>query len=266
MELVQLTRAASPPGPDDFSGQHTRFRKSVREAPEAPGASGLRVLKPGTSNKKLGWMVTKGPFRGMPIHSLTLEERATCWAGCQNLDRCYGNNMYLAHRYAPGPALETALEADLRDLAARFPRGFVVRLHILGDFYSVDYVQFWDRMVREIPELHIFGFTHWRQASAIGAEVARFAGAHGARVSMLRSDPTEADDPMKAAYTVDWVPGVPHAELAHEGSVSCPHEEGKVRDCASCGLCMSNHRINLSWVDHSDKVIRAKTRATRSAA
>jgi hypothetical protein len=252
------------PDVNAFSTRRTRFKKSVRKAPKTAASTGLRVLKPGASNRKLGWMVKKGPFRGMPIHSLTLEERQTCWEGCQNLDRCYGNNMHLAQRHAPGPELLKALEADLAVLSKKYPKGYVVRLHILGDFYSVDYVAFWQRMVERHPGMHVFGYTHWRHASDIGAALSDFGTRNGARVSLFRSDPTEAGDPLKGAVTVDYVPGVTHASLAAPGTVTCPFEDGRVKDCAHCGLCMSANKIGITFVDHSDKVVRL-IRAAKAA-
>ncbi len=241
---------------NETSTRRTRFKKSVRKAPTKPASSGLRVIKPGSSNRKLGWMVKKGPFRGMPIHSLTLEERATCWVGCQNLDRCYGNNMYLAQRHEPGPELEVAIEADLHVLDKKYPKGYVMRLHILGDFYSTEYVAFWQRMVDNHPNMRIFGYTHWRHASDIGAALSIFGTVNGDRVSLFRSDPTEVDDPLKGAVTVDWKPGVTHASLAAPKTVTCPFEDGKVKDCAHCGLCMNANKIGITFVDHSDVVVR----------
>jgi hypothetical protein len=37
--------------------------------------------------------------------------------------------------------------------------GIVIRLHVLGDFYSVDYVKFWEEMLIRHPKLCLFGYT-----------------------------------------------------------------------------------------------------------
>src|SRR5690606_6120577 len=42
-----------------------------------------RVLKSGHQSRKIGAFVAKGPRRGWPIYTLTLEERATCPRNCR---------------------------------------------------------------------------------------------------------------------------------------------------------------------------------------
>jgi hypothetical protein len=51
----------------------------------------------------------------------------------------YGNSMNWARRIKHGREFEERLWEELADKQAKHPRGFLVRLHILGDFYSTDY-------------------------------------------------------------------------------------------------------------------------------
>jgi hypothetical protein len=44
-------------------------------------------------------------------------------------------------------------------------------LHVLGDFYSADYVRFWTRALKAFPALHVFGFTAHDPKSEIGARL-----------------------------------------------------------------------------------------------
>src|SRR5690606_6120063 len=90
---------------------------------------------------------------------------------------CYGNNMPYAKRVEHGHALERALEREVSALldqkrvhqGSRVPiAGILVRLHALGDFYSVGYVAFWDAMLRMHPRLAVFGYTAWAPGSEIG--------------------------------------------------------------------------------------------------
>ena len=89
-----------------------------------------RVLKDGHQSRKIGKTVAKGPRRGWPIYTLTLEERATCPRSCLAWSICYGNSMQAAERIVAGDALEARLEVELTDLQARHPGGFMVRLQI----------------------------------------------------------------------------------------------------------------------------------------
>lgn len=224
----------------------TRFPKSITSPPTVAGSSGLRVLKSGKHNKKLGARLEKGRWKGKPIFALTLTERATCWPGCQNWDRCYGDSMPFATRYETGPALTEAIDADLQVLSTKHPYGFVVRLHVLGDFYSTEYVAFWRQALERFPALTIWGYTHWRFYSPIGRAVTKLVQDFPERVSILRSDPTEVNDPLPGATTIV------HGQLPAAGSVTCPEQVGRTRGCFSCGLCMTG-RNAVSFVDHSRK-------------
>jgi hypothetical protein len=230
----------------------TKYLKSVRPAPTVPAqGSGLRVLKDGSGNQKLGGKITKGPFRGMRLYTLTLEERATCPTDCQNLARCYGDGMPFAFRYQVGPELLEALTADLAVLTAQRGR-YCVRLHILGDFFSVAYVAWWRAALVGHPGLHLYGYTHWRHGTPIGDAVTGLVAAAPDRVAFRRSDGQDAGDPLPKAYTVDL------DQVAVSGSVLCPEQTHGVQ-CGACGLCMNQH-TNVSFIDHGTAA-RARIRA-----
>lgn len=182
----------------------------------------------------------------MPLYSLTLEERATCHSGCPNLELCYGDNMPWAKRYEPGKQLEAALATDVAALAKKHPDGFVVRLHVLGDFYSAAYVETWAALLDQFPALHIFGYTHWPWEHPIGHAVTWLATAWSDRVAIRRSDKADVNDPLPSAMTV------PRTGPAAPGTVLCPEQIGRTASCTTCGLCMDN-RVNVSFLDHSKK-------------
>jgi hypothetical protein len=138
-----------------------------------------RVLKSGHQSRKIGAFVTKGPRKGWPIFTLTLEERATCPRTCREWLSCYGNNMQAAERIEAGAALEAALTAELGVLQQTHPGGFMVRVHVLGDFYSEAYVDVWREALARFPALHLFGFTARNPADPIGRAVALLAADFG---------------------------------------------------------------------------------------
>ncbi|HWG06015.1 MAG TPA: hypothetical protein VG271_13460 [Beijerinckiaceae bacterium] len=198
-----------------------------------------RVLKPGVDTTKLGRRVEKGPWTGMPIFSLTLEERATCPRSCLQWGVCYGNSMPFAKRLVHGVELEAALQRELRELQINNYRGFVVRLHILGDFYSVDYVNAWRGWLRRFPALHVFGYTAHPQASEIGAAL-----------SLLR-----ADEPTRFVirFSGSEAVVVKRPEDA-DGSIVCPAQTGATRSCGTCGLCFTrSFTKTVAFVEHGMK-------------
>lgn len=191
---------------------------------------GAHVLKSGDNQRKLGRTVSKGAWAGMPMFSLTLEERATCPEDCALLAACYGNQMGHAKRYRHGPDLERQIERELADLQRAHPGGFVVRLHILGDFYSLDYVEFWRKALARHPALRVFGYTARQTDTAIGAAIGHLRAEHWDRFAVRTSGATsDSGVPRTLVFDGDPPPGV----------IVCPAQTGKTKNCASCALCWS---------------------------
>jgi len=227
-EAVKVLDARHPALRD----KRTIFPSTVVDAAHAP-----RLLVSGMNNRKIGRMVTKGEWAGMPIYTLTLEERATCPPSCHMWASCYGNAMQWARRHRHGEDLVKGLGAELADKARGHPKGFVVRLHVLGDFYSVAYVDFWRAALMRHPELRVFGYTARRidgdlEDRAIAMRIAGLNSALADRFVIRTSAPEPG--PMRAVV-IDRVPDIPKVP---EGIV-CPAETQAASCCAECGLCWS---------------------------
>ena len=209
-----------------------------------------RAIKAST-NVKLGKRVTKGPLKGFPIFTLTLEERATCPRSCVHWSDCYGNNMMNATRYAADDALIEQIEKDLAFYQAKHPGGFLVRLHVLGDFYSLQYVAHWARWLGMFPALHVYGYTANQpdatdsKERGIGQALAtlrqecgmrwavRFSGSFEQRFAALSADDARARDLLasKQAFTCPTQISKATGKLAKKG------EETLAPSCGACGLC-----------------------------
>jgi len=113
------------------------------------------VLKP-SSNAKIGTFVKRGAWKGSKFLTLTLTERKTCPRSCKHWNDCYGNNMHMAKRISTVGLMEK-IESDLEALNPN--KMFAIRLHVLGDFYSVEYVEFWNRMFAKFDNIKVFGYT-----------------------------------------------------------------------------------------------------------
>lgn len=184
------------------------------------------VLKSGDNQRKLGGKITKGLWKGQPIFSLSLEERATCPSSCKLYFACFANNMGHAKRYEHGSALLQSLTSELEALSDRYPRGFVVRLHLVGDFYSVEYVHFWVEALRRFPALKIFGYTAWKYGTAIGNAVTALRDGCWERFAVRTSGGSRG--PRTAV-----VEKVPESTFG----IPCPAQHGKTKNCGTCGLC-----------------------------
>ena len=212
----------------------TLFRHRVHTAT-------LGVLKSGANQRKLGDVVEKGKWRGFPIYSLTLEERATCPRSCIVYNSCYGNNSSMAKRYRHGIALERAIVADLVRLQELHPRGFVVRLHQLGDFYSVAYVDFWADRLDEFPALHVFGYCARQLDDVIGERVIALREFAWDRFAVRTSGAKTGPRTM----VIDIPESAPDA-------IVCPAQTERTRNCSTCGLCWTEAAMHrpIAFLQH----------------
>jgi len=218
------------------------------------------LLKPAADNAKLGKgnsIIRKGAWRGMPLFTLTLPERSTCPPDCLRWEECYGNGMAFAHRWQPGPAFEAHLEREIATLARFYPYGFVIRLHILGDFYSVQYVGLWFAMLAKHSNLHVFGYTARHGHDPIWTMLHRVRVMYGDRF-WIRQSRNEAHDRQSPELIYASEEG------AVSNAIACPEQTGATDSCLSCGLCWSVNRT-ISFQDH-DKLNKARRNAKADTA
>lgn len=217
-------RGLKPDNPAVLEGR-TMFPSTVVNPADSPA-----LLVSGANSRKLGDRVTKGKWAGFPIFQLSLEERATCPKSCHHWLTCYGNGMPQARRHRHGPELVNYLRAELTDLQEDHPKGFVVRLHVLGDFYSLDYVRAWQGFLDTFPALHIFGYTAWPKDSEIGAAILGLTESRWDRFAVRFSSAAVESQGATALWRkpedlTDW-PGI-----------ICPAQTGKTDCCGTCALC-----------------------------
>ncbi|MBL3569922.1 hypothetical protein BV509_01045 [Rhodovulum sulfidophilum] len=210
-----------------------------------PG-DGEAVLKNGAMNAKIGGDVLVGRLRGARIFTLTLEERATCPRSCAHWRGCYGNAMHYARRWRHGPALEAALRRELSDLCAAHDL-VLIRLHVLGDFYSLDYVALWHAALRTHRGLAVFGFTAHPDDSEIGRAIRFLREAHHDRFMIRHSGRTgvwgsfDITDPEPEKRIGDAIV-CPEQRAANRGDREGVH-------CGTCAVCWSTDRP-IAFIRH----------------
>lgn len=233
IKLPQRHKTGHKTVPMPANATGTRFKNRVLE-PEGP------ILVSGHSNVKIGRDVRKGRLRGYFIYSLSLEERATCPATCKHWTDCYGNSAPLAKRLRHGPKLLAAIEAEIPKLLGKFNhKGLLIRLHALGDFYSIDYVNFWSLMLFLYPRVTIFGYTAWGPDTLIGNRIAQVKAIYGDRFAVRWS-----------GHGGEWgALDIRSAEDCPPEAFVCPEQTDKVRCCATCALCWTTSRP-VAFIDH----------------
>ena len=204
---------------------HPALEKAITIHPTARRSPlETNILKSVSLNGKMGKgsnVITKGKWAGMPMFQMSLEERATCPDTCGQWASCFGNNMAFGHRIDhTHPEFLSILGAEVELLAKKYRHGVVVRPHVIGDYFSVEYAQWWTGAVEKHKSLHLFGFTHRLRDSDIGRIILK--GNENPRVWIRFSDQG----------------GDMSANVAGEG-IPCPEQTKKTESCLTCGVCWS---------------------------
>jgi hypothetical protein len=220
------------------------IREGRAKFPKSVQAPNEHILVSGHNNIKIGKIVRKGPLKGYHIFTLSLEERKTCPSSCQHWQSCYGNNMPFAKRVDHThpdfiPHLTKAL-AKLCATATKRGSGVLVRLHALGDFFSVEYVAFWAAALKRHPNLSIYGYTARNNEDDIGPAVFALRRLYGFR-AMIRSSNGARHD--MATVSIGSVASCP------KDAFVCPEQTGKTLGCDTCGLCWGT-RKNVAFLEH----------------
>jgi len=200
-----------------------------------------RVLKVST-NKKLGKVITKGKHKGKVMLTLTLIERETCTNECEHYTTCYGNNMPFAHRFEVNDAFMQRLESDIEYYVKKYKQGILIRLHVLGDFESVQYVEFWNRMLYTYNTIAIYGYSRnhmtskYEEISAIGYKIIRVRTTHKERFAIRFSN--KLDEEFSANSR----------DITDKG-ITCLAQVKTNVSCSDCTLCWSSKKP-IGFITH----------------
>ena len=191
-----------------------------------------------SNNKKLGKFIVKGRHINKPMYSLSLEERKTCPKSCFHWKTCYGNNMPFAHRFMGNDKLMLRLENELNLLSIKHKEGILIRLHVVGDFFSVRYVKFWKKMLFKYSNISIFGYTARTPFSEIGKEIVNLRNKIWDRFSVRFSNSV-----MELSANSENL-------LGGKKGIICPEQLDKTKNCANCGLCWNKNIDNIIFKTH----------------
>lgn len=214
----------------------TIFKKQVKSA----RYSRVSILKRADSNPKLGngsYLIEK-VWNGFPLYYLTLEQRATCPKSCHHWNDCYGNNSFRAIRYKNDDFLIPKLKKELATLQLKYPNGFAVRLHVLGDFYSVAYVKFWSKMLEENPALHIYGYTA-RNSGPIYEAIKKYLSI-SQKVILRHSTSLVSLSKLNSSFAGLNLLAV-DGSYPEQEVIVCPEQLSKTDSCLTCGLCFNKN-------------------------
>ena len=153
--------------------------------------------------------------------------------------------MPFATRYSANDALETTIGNELEILNRKHKNGFLVRLHILGDFYSVDYVKKWAMWLNRFPNLFVYGYSERKSNTPIGRALKIVRKTYGPRF-MVR---TSGDFKSRTMTALSYDDPRAIKQIATKQAFICPVQTGKTDNCGTCGLCWTAQK-NVVFMTH----------------
>jgi hypothetical protein len=147
-------------------------------------------------------------------------------------------------RWQAGADLECCLQREVALLDLRHPNGFAVRLHTLGDFYSVPYVELWRDLLDRHSALHVWGYTaRWQiEADPIAAALVSLVKQYWDRCA-IRFSNAPFPFPAPATITIETEYQKP------ADAILCPEQVGKTESCSTCALCWQTKR-RIAFIQH----------------
>ena len=203
----------------------------------------FKVIKNST-NPKLGKKVLKGIYKNYKFKTLTLVERETCPKDCFHWSDCYGNNMPFAHRFSAKDE-QLLMNRIYEDLLNSTNQLLLIRLHILGDFFSVKYVKFWRKMLNTFDNIALYGYTANNINSSI--PLSRAIAKEIIKLNNNEHCHIRFSNDLKASFSANSYDVVKPVKGV---SIVCPVQENKTANCGTCGLCWNQKDQQIIFKTH----------------
>lgn len=143
----------------------------------------------------------------------------------------------------------------------------ILRLHISGDFDTVEYIDAWIARLQERPDVKMFCYTRsWRVPSLLPAlERMRLLPNVQVLASMDKSIPEMPPKGWRRAWIDgDMRAGFPYAvrphldNYAHHNSTTedggstylCPEQTKRKKNCVECGYCIDGKQHDVTFLNH----------------
>lgn len=198
-------------------------------------------------------LISKGNLKLGTLPSFSLPVMLTCPGKTPFCERyCFG----LRGRFSQeklkeinNRRLDATMKPNFGDIIVeeiRQVRAPAFRLHVVGDFYSVEYIEKWIDIAERLPRVIFFGSTRSWRCRPLAEAMKRFRDM--VNVFMKASiDFTDPQDPVLCGWYVWSVEG--------EGQ-PCPHDYGLAESCAVCKRCWtirnSSTSFRLRWGKKSE--------------
>lgn len=135
----------------------------------------------------------------------------------------------------------------------------LVRIHVSGDFSSVEYVEDWIVLAESRPEVDFFCYTRSWRIPALLPSLEQLRSLPN--VELFASMDQSIQEMPPLGWRRAWIEGDPRAEAeqlgdhayrAQDGAAvyTCPEETGRKASCQECGYCILGRRGDVRFLLH----------------
>lgn len=204
----------------------------------------LRIVMPGTS--KLGDVMQTSLMAGRTCPGASQWCALACYAkdGFYRMPSVKGG---LTARTDLAEEDLAAYEALLRADLAKY-RPTTLRIHAAGDFFGVEYIAMWCRVVQDHREIDFYGYTRSWNVPELLPALLKLKALPNMKLWASTDESMPSPPPeWREAKAFDHVED---ARLA--GFTVCPEQTGRKASCSDCGLCFKVTRpsFKLAFVKH----------------
>lgn len=201
-------------------------------------------------------LISKGNLKLGTLPSFSLPVIVTCPGKTPFCDHyCYGLKgqfTAVSIKEKNDKRLDASLEDDFADIIVGEIRKAIApafRLHVIGDFYTRDYVEKWIEIAERLPTIIFFGSTRSWRCEFMDDALKRLRDLPNVYIK-ASVDVADNLEPLTCGWNIWSVEG--------EG-VPCPHDYGLVESCAKCKRCWTlkdfNVMFKLRWGNKMEYLI-----------
>jgi hypothetical protein len=186
----------------------------------------------------------KNPKLG-PIASFSTPPGVTCPGASEWCVTCYAKKyfrMYKNVQTAYERNRQARTESDFVDTMIAKIKGPFFRIHVSGDFDSLEYIDQWITIAKARPDVAFWAYTRsWNVPTLVEA------------LDRLRALPNvqlfASHDATMSAPPSGWrVAGIEGTDTVR--GYACPEQNGRKANCLDCGYCFRGKRGNVIFTVH----------------
>lgn len=189
-------------------------------------------------------LISRGNLKLGSLPSFSLPVLTTCPGMTPFCERyCYGlrgNFTLLNVVEANDRRLEATMEDDFVDTIVKDilqTRAPAFRLHVIGDFYSVTYINKWIEIAKALPAVIFFGSTRSWRCDFLTEAIKKFRDLENVYLK-ASVDLTDTLSPLGLGWNVWAVEG---------DGMPCPHDANTVANCFACKRCWTIEKLDVTF-------------------